>query len=209
MRTPAPLLDLRLFAHRPLAAASALNFVSRLSIFGALILIPLYYQQVRGHSALTAGMLLAPQSLGTMLALPYVGRLTDRIGARPVVLTGIAVTTLGALAYTQVAAHTHDLVLAAALLVWGVGIAAVAVPVSAAAYQGLPSTVIPSATSAITMVQTVGASVGAAVLAVILQDRAARPPGAMAAAFSDTFWWVLAFTALALIPALLLPMRRA
>ncbi|MFI9597477.1 MDR family MFS transporter [Nonomuraea sp. NPDC052265] len=205
----APLIDLRLFTHRALAAASVLNFMSRLSIFGALILIPLYYQQVRGHNALTAGMLLVPQSLGTMLALPYVGKLTDRIGARPVVLTGIAVTTLGALAYTQVTAHTPDLVLAASLLVWGIGIAAVAVPVSAAAYQGLPPTAIPGATSAITTIQTIGASVGATVLAAILQNRTAHHPGALGAAFADTFWWVLGATALALIPALLLPMRRA
>jgi EmrB/QacA subfamily drug resistance transporter len=211
LRTPATraLIDLRLFTHRALAAASALNFVSRLSIFGALILIPLYYQQVRGDSALTAGLLLAPQSLGTMLALPYVGRLTDRIGARPVVLTGIAVSTLAAIVYTQVTAHTNDLVLAASLLVWGIGIAAVAVPVAAAAYQGLPPTMIPTATSAITMVQTIGASVGAAVLAAILQNRTASHPGALAAAFADTFRWVLAFTALAVIPALLLPMRAA
>jgi MFS family permease len=154
-------------------------------------------------------MLMAPQSLGTMLALPYVGRLTDRIGARPVVLTGIAVTTLGAVAYTQVTSHTHVLVLAASLLVWGIGIAAVVVPVSAAAYQGLPPTTIPNATSAITMIQTVGASVGAAVLAAILQNRTANHPGALAAAFADTFWWVLGFTALTMIPALLLPMRPA
>ncbi|MEV8511820.1 MDR family MFS transporter [Dactylosporangium sp. NPDC051484] len=205
----APVLDLRLFTHRALAAASALNFVSRLSIFGALMLIPLYYQQVRGHDALTAGLLLAPQSLGTILALPYVGRLTDRIGARPVVLTGIAVTTVGAIAYTRVTSHTGDLVLAGALLVWGIGIAAVAVPVSAAAYQGLPLTMIPGATSAITMVQTVGASVGAAVLAAILQYRMAHHPGAPAAAYADTFWWVTGFTAFAAIPALLLPLRAA
>jgi EmrB/QacA subfamily drug resistance transporter len=204
-----PVIDPRLFRHRALAAASALNFVSRLSIFGALLLIPLYHQQVRGHNALTAGTLLVPQSVGTMLALPYVGKLTDRIGARPVVLTGIAVTTVGALAYTQVTEHTHDLVLAASLLIWGIGIAAVAVPVSAAAYQGLPPAMIPGATSALTMIQTVGASVGAAVLAAILQSRTAHHPGALAAAFADTFWWVLGFTALALIPALLLPMRPA
>jgi EmrB/QacA subfamily drug resistance transporter len=210
LRTPGtPLIDLRLFAHRALAAASALNFVSRLSIFGALILIPLYYQQVRGHDALTAGLLLAPQSLGTMLALPYVGRLTDRVGARPVVLAGIAASTLGAIAYTQVTANPNDLLLAASLLVWGMGIAAVAVPVSAAAYQGLPPAAIPSATSAITMVQTIGASVGAAVLTAILQNRATQHPGALAAAFADTFWWVLAGTALAMIPALLLPIRQA
>jgi EmrB/QacA subfamily drug resistance transporter len=207
LRTSDAVIDCRLFTHRALAAASVLNFGSRLSIFGALLLIPLYYQQVRGHTALTAGVLLAPQSLGTLLALPVVGRLTDRMGARPVVLTGIAVTTLGAFAYTQVTAQTSDLVLVASLLVWGVGIAAVAVPVAAAAYHGLPAAMIPSATSAITLVQTVGAAVGAAVLAAILQNRAAHQPGAPAAAFADTFWWVLGFTALTVIPALLLPLR--
>lgn len=206
LRTPGdPVIDIRLFRHRALAAASALNFVSRLSIFGATILIPLYYQQVRGHDALTAGLLLAPQSLGTMLALPYAGKLTDRIGARPVVLTGIAVTTASAVAYTQVTAHTPNLPLAAALLAWGAGIAAVAVPVAAAAYQGLPPAQIPAATSAITMVQTVGAAMGAAVLATILQSRTAANAGALAPAFADTFWWVLGFTALAVVPALLLP----
>jgi EmrB/QacA subfamily drug resistance transporter len=206
-RSDAPLIDVRLLKHRALAAASALNFMSRLSIFGASMLIPLYYQQVRGQDALAAGLLMAPQSLGTMLALPYVGKLTDRIGARPVVLTGIALTTVSAVVYTQVTAHTQAVLLAAAMLVWGMGVAAVAVPVSAAAYQGLPPAEIPNATSAITTIQTIGAAVGAAVLSAILQGRAAHHPGA--SAFAGTFWWVLGFTAVALIPALLLPLRAA
>jgi hypothetical protein len=66
---------------------------------------------------------------------------------------------------------------------------------------------IPSATSAITMIQTVGASVGAATLAAILQSRTAHHAGTPAAAFADTFWWVLGVTALALVPALFLPTR--
>jgi EmrB/QacA subfamily drug resistance transporter len=207
-RTTDPLLDPRLFTHRPFTAASTLNFLSRLSIFGVMILMPLYYQQVRGHGALTAGLLLAPQSLGTMLALPYVGRLTDRVGARPVVLAGIAVSVASTLVFTQVGAHTSGILLGGALLVWGMGVAAVAVPVSAAAYEGLPPTRIPGATSAITTVQTIGASAGAALLAAILQGRFTHHRGAPAAAFADTFWWVLGFTALTLVPAMLLPLRR-
>ncbi len=208
-RDGAPLLDLRVFAHRSFTAASTLNFLSRLSIFGVMILMPLYFQRVRGHSALTTGLLLAPQSLGTMLALPYVGRLTDRIGARPVVLAGIAVSTLATLTFTQVDAHTGGVLLGVALLVWGMGVAAVAVPVAAAAYDGLAPARIPGATSTITTVQTVGASVGAALLVAILQSRLTHHGDAPAAAFADTFWWVLGFTALTLVPALFLPLRRA
>ena len=207
-RTVTPLLELRLFAHRPFAAASALNFLSRLSIFGVMILMPLYYQQVRGYSALTAGLLLAPQSLGTMLALPYVGRLTDRIGARLVVLAGITITMLGALAYTRVGTHPNDLIAGISLLVWGMGIAAVAVPVAAVACHGLPPTAIPNATSTIMTVQTLGAAAGAAALTTILQSRTTHHSGAPATAFADTFWWVLAAILLTLIPALLLPLQR-
>jgi MFS family permease len=143
---------------------------------------------------------MAPQSVGTMLALPVVGRLTDRLGARPVVLTGIGVSTVAALGYTRVSATTPFWVLAVSLLVWGIGVAAVAVPVSAAAYHGLPPAEIPNATGAITMVQTVGASAGAALLSAILLSR-----GGGAAAFAYTFWWVLIFGLLALGPALMLP----
>ncbi|MCW3839995.1 DHA2 family efflux MFS transporter permease subunit [Micromonospora yasonensis] len=204
-----PVLDLRLFTSRAFAAASALNFLSRMSIFGAMILLPLYYQQVRGESALSAGLLLAPQSVGTMLGLLFVGKLTDRIGARPVVLVGLTVAVAGTAAYTQVRPDSDPVLLAVALLVWGIGIAAATVPVMAAAYQGLAPGLIPRATSAITTIQTVGASFGAAVLVVILQRRltgaADGGAAARAAAYGHTFWWTLAFTTLAFVPALLLP----
>ena len=67
-----------------------------------MLLLPLYYQQARGQSALDAGLLLAPQGLGMMVALPIVGRLTDRIGPRPIVLAGMALATLGTIPYAQV-----------------------------------------------------------------------------------------------------------
>ena len=74
-----------------------------------------YYQQIRGYAALAAGLLMAPRSLGTMIALPVAGKPTDRLGARPVVLTGIGVSALVALFSTQVGATTPLPVLAAKL----------------------------------------------------------------------------------------------
>jgi len=208
LRSTMPLLDLRLFHHRGVSVATVLNFLSRFSVFGAMLLVPLYLQQVRGHSALEAGLLLAPQSLGTALALPLVGRLIDRVGARPVALAGVGITVVATAAFTQVTATSSFVVLAIAFLVWGMGIAASTVPVSVAAYHGLDPADIPGATSLVTTVTTIGASAGAAVVTSILQSHLGNHPADPAAAFADTFWWVLAFTAVTLLPAMMLPVRR-
>jgi EmrB/QacA subfamily drug resistance transporter len=207
-----PLIDLRLFRTRTFAVSSAVVFLSGLALFGAIILLPLYHQQVRGTSALRAGLLLAPQGAGMALALVIAGRLTDRIGPRPIVLTGLTLAAAGTLAYTQVAADTSQLLLAAALVITGAGMGATIVPVLAAPYRGLPAAAIPRATSAIRIFQQLGGAFGGAVLAVVLErqiaDHIFTGPG-VAAAFGATFWWVLAFIAVAALPALLLPGARS
>jgi EmrB/QacA subfamily drug resistance transporter len=205
-----PLIDLRLFRVRSFTAAAGLMFLGGLSIFGAMLLLPLYYQQARGQSALDAGLLLAPQGLGMMIALPIVGRLTDRIGPRPIVLVGMALATLGTIPYAQVGADTSEVALGAWLVVRGAGLGAIFVPAMAASYYGLRIDEYPRATSAVRSFQQVGASFGTAVLAVILQHQSRGAVGAagLADAFGHTFWWAVGFTALAFIPALLLPSVR-
>jgi EmrB/QacA subfamily drug resistance transporter len=207
-----PIIDLHLFRARAFTASSGLMFVGGLSIFGGLLLLPLYYQQARGQSALDAGLLLAPQGLGMMIALPIVGRLTDRIGPRPIVLVGMVLATLGTLPYAEVGAHTSEVALGAWLMVRGAGLGAVFVPAMTAVYYGLRNEEYPRATSAVRIFQQVGASFGTAVLAVILQhqvsDHGAGGPAGLATAFGHTFWWALGFTALAFVPALLLPGTR-
>jgi EmrB/QacA subfamily drug resistance transporter len=207
-----PLIDLRLFRERSFTASAGLMFLAGLSLFGALLLLPLYYQQARDLSALDAGLLLAPQGLGMMIALPIVGRLTDRIGPRPIVLVGLALATLGTIPYALVGPHTSEVALGAALVIRGAGLGAMFVPALTAAYRDLPNEAIPRATAAVRIVQQVGASFGTAVLAVILQHQIAGQAGAgaagLATAFGHTFWWAVGFTALAVISALLLPGAR-
>jgi EmrB/QacA subfamily drug resistance transporter len=100
LRRSGPLIDLRVFASRSFSASSALLFLSGLALFGPMLLLPLYYQQVRGQTVVAAGLLLAPQGLGSLLARGA-GGLTDRIGPRPVVLGGIALTALGTIPFTM------------------------------------------------------------------------------------------------------------
>jgi EmrB/QacA subfamily drug resistance transporter len=204
-----PLVDLRLFKVRSFSASTASIFLSGFGVYGALLLLPLYYQQVRGQSALYAGLLLAPQGLGMLLTRSKAGTLTDRIGARPVALAGVLLTMAGTVAYTQVGVHTSEILLGLSLVVRGAGLGAVTIPVMAAAYLGLRPGQVPHASSVIRIAQQVGGSFGTAILAMILstQLRTYHAAGlaGQATAFGTAFWWSLGFTAIAIIPALALP----
>jgi MFS family permease len=210
-RVVAPIIDLGLFRSRSFTGSAALMFLFGLSLYGALLLLPLYYQEVRGASALAAGLLLAPQGVGTLLPRLVVGRLTDRLGPRPVVIAGTIVAALGTLPFALAGAHTSEVLLSAALVVRGAGLGAATIAVMAGAYEGLRPDEVPDASSATRIMQQVGGAFGASVLAVILQRlataHAAAGQAGLASAFGGAFWWCLGFTAVSLAPALLLSGR--
>jgi EmrB/QacA subfamily drug resistance transporter len=206
-----PLIDVRLFTDRAFAVANVLMFLFGMSVFGAMFLLPLYYQQVRGASAFSAGLMLAPQFAGMIIGVLLSGRAVDRLGSRPVVLAGMAIGVLGTIPYTQVGPHTDHILLGAALIVRGAGLGAASVAVMTAAYQGLQRDAMPRATSALNVVQRVGSPFGAALVAMMLQrgiNGSKISPATLATAYGHAFWWPMGLAALAVVPALLLPSRR-
>jgi EmrB/QacA subfamily drug resistance transporter len=207
LRTSNPIVDLRLFRARGFATSSAIMFASGISLFGALLLLPLYYQQARGASPLEAGLLLAPQGLGTMLAMVVAARLSDRLPPRPIALVGMALVTLATVPYA-VWPNASEGLLSLAMVLRGAGLGAALVPVMTASYIGLPDSAIARATTGVRIFQQVGAALGTAVLAVILQH-SLRSGGSVADAFGATFWWTVGLTAVAFVPAALLPGRAA
>ena len=205
------LIDVSLLRRRGFGAAAAVNLLLMVALFGSLILIPLYYQQVRHEGAAAIGLLLAPQGLGAALALPVAGRLTDKFGARGVASAGMVLAALGMLAYTQVGPGTSYLYLSAALLVVGAGVGATVVPSMAAAFQALSRAETPRATSALNVIQRLGGAVGTALFAIVLSRQTGAGAGgadALAGAFGTTFWVAAGLIAVAVVPALLLPRAR-
>jgi EmrB/QacA subfamily drug resistance transporter len=212
VRDSEPLIDVRLFAKRSFGAPGALVLLFSMAMLGVQLLMPLYYQQARHESALAAGLLLAPSGLGMAVALVVSGRLSDRIAPRPIILTGLALSALSTLLYTQLDEHTSLLLLSGTLVLNGAGIGAALVPSLAAPYRGLAPTQIPKATSTIRILQQLGGALGVAILAVVLQGQLsdqAHHAGNVALAYGHVFWWALGFIALAAIPALLLPGSRS
>jgi EmrB/QacA subfamily drug resistance transporter len=226
LRDRQPLIDLRLFKNRTVSAGASTSFLFATAFFGAMLLLPLYYQTVRGESALTAGLLLAPQGLGAAIMMPIAGKIVDSRGPGKVVLAGLGLIIAGMVVLTRVGATTSYVVLGLTLFVLGLGMGATMMPAMTAALQTLARPAVPRATSALNIIQRVGGSLGTALLAVVLQheltDRipstagrgldavhgaAGQATATLAGAFGSTFWWAVALCALAVVPALFLPRR--
>ncbi len=201
------LLDLHLYRRAAYAAASLVMFFLGAALFGATILLPLYYQNVRHESVIDTGLLLAPQGIGMALVMPMVGRLTDRIGGGPLALGGVLLTMLAGIPLGLIGADTSILWLSLVTAVRGVGIGFAFMPSFVAAFAALERRQLPDAAPQLNMLMRVGASIGVAVLAVVLERAiigAGRAPSdaALAGAYGTAFWWSLALSAAAIGPCL-------
>lgn len=210
-RADGGLVDVRLFRNRPLASSSALLFLSGASLYGAMLLLPLYFQEVRGTDALGAGLLLVPQGIGTLFSRAAAGRFTDRFGARWVSMAGFAIVGVATVPFAFTTATTNEWILMVALLVRGFGLGAVTIPLMAVAFVGLERPEVPHASILTRIASQLGGSFGVALLAVILQGAAvgAHSLDGIADAFDQAFWWAIGFTVLAIGLSLFLPGRPA
>ena len=209
LRTKAsPLMDLRLMRNRVVGAAMTNGLLLGVGLFGTMFLLPFYFQQARGASALHTGLYLAPQGLGAALASLVAGRVNERMGARALVFGGTLITTLATIPFLLLTADTSIGALEAALVARGVGMGLVLASLFAAAYAPLERSAIPRAATLFNILNRVGGSLGTAVLAVALQRGIADgdlSPSHLAHAYNTAFAWALGLSALALLPAVLLP----
>jgi MFS family permease len=167
-RSPNPLIDLRTFAHTRAGAAAGTFLLFAISVFGTMLLVPLYYQTVRHASALQAGLLLAPGGFGAMLMMPLAGRLTDSYGPTWLPATGLPLVAIGLIPFAFVGPHTSYVLLSCGNFVQGLGMGLSMMPNMTAAMQAVPPAAIARTSTAMNIIRQAGASIGTAVLSVIL-----------------------------------------
>ena len=175
-RSTAPLVDLRLLRHRPLAAGLGVLAAFGAGYFGSITVLPLVVQGVRGDPAALAGALTVPQAVAVGGTVQVATRLVDRIAPRRIVLTGVTLGLAGAAALfvaTVTDAPYPVLVGAAGLL--GVGSGATILPMMTAALRDLDGADLPAGTTLLALVQQLAAAIGAAVVATTLTVLLAGP----------------------------------
>jgi len=204
--TSAPLVNVRLLKVRSVSMSSAALFLAGACLYGAMFLLPLYYQELRGSSVLGAALTLIPQGVGSLLTRTVTGKLVDKIGARVVAVTGFALTALATVPFALAGAGTNEWWLGAVLLVRGLGLGIVLIPVMTVAFVDIDEADLPDASMITRISQQVGGSFGVAISAVVLESAVASGH-TLTHAFGQAFWWVAGFTGVAALAALLLPGR--
>jgi len=206
LRTVRPLLDVRLYRRPTFSSASIAMFCLGAALFGGMILLPLYWQDIRHQSVLDTGLLTAPQGLGAALMMPLAGRLTDRFGGGPLALLGVVLTTVMTIPFGFVGTHSSIVWLSMAMFLRGVGIGSAFMPAMTAAFASLERSELSDATPQLNVLNRVGGSLGTAVLAVVLQRALTGAHGlaAQAGAYGIAFWASAGLTALAIVPCIVL-----
>jgi EmrB/QacA subfamily drug resistance transporter len=230
-----PLLDLRLFKNRNLTVSIITMFLFAAAFFGGLLLVPTYFQEVRGESTLHAGLLVAPQGLGAMITMPIAGSQVDKRPIGKIVPFGLIGILIGMFGLTQLTATTPYPQIIAFLFVMGLGMGATMMPLFTSALKTLKAHEVARGSTLLNITQQVSSSCGVALMSVLLTNHLnssqyAKPAIATlhipsladkiphaaivkgledaANAFADTYWvaWVLVL--LTLIPVAFLPRKQ-
>jgi EmrB/QacA subfamily drug resistance transporter len=206
-RAHAPLVPMGLFRGQAFATGNVTTFLMSGATFSAAFLITQEFQFARGYSPMSTGLRLLPFFATPMLVSPLAGAISDRIGRRPIMVTGLALQALG---FAWVAARgslrTGWVELVIALLVAGVGVSMALPTVPTAVLDAVPATYLGKASGINYMAQRFGTvfavAIGSAVFSAYghLGD-----PAAVTAGFRPALWSTVAFAVLAVAAALAIP----
>ena len=166
--TEKPLTDLRIFRNRNFAIGCALIFLFGGCIYGAVTILPLFYQNLMGYSATASGFAVAPRGIGAILAMPLVGFLVAKIDTRILVTFGFTVFGICSLTWAnlnlQISPHTLDV----PIIISGFALGFVFVPLSTISLGGLKPAEVGNGSGLFNLLRNVGGSVGISVVNTIL-----------------------------------------
>ncbi len=168
LRAPAPMLPMHFFRSRGFAATNALSLAMFFGVFGSIFLLAQFFQTVQGYSPLQAGLRTLPWTGMPMIVAPIAGMLSDRIGSRPLMATGLALQAIGiswlaAIASPQVP-YSH---LVPPFVLAGVGMALVFAPAANAVLGSVRPEAAGQASGATNAIRELGGVLGVAVLAAV------------------------------------------
>jgi EmrB/QacA subfamily drug resistance transporter len=206
-RAPVPMVPMGLFRSRAFAVGTVTTFFMSGATFAAAFLITQEFQSARGYSPISTGLRLLPFFGTPMVISPFAGAISDRVGRRPIMVTGLALQALG---FAWVAARgslrTGWVELVVALLVAGIGISMALPTVPIAVLNAVPTTQLGTASGINYMAQRFGTVFAIAIGSAVFSAHGhLGSPAAVTAGFRPALWSSVVFAVLGAVAALAIP----
>jgi DHA2 family multidrug resistance protein len=166
------LVNLRVFKDRNFAVGCLLIFLFGIGIYSTVTVLPLFYQELLGYTAFTAGLVVAPRGLGAICGMPVIGFLSNRVDPRWLLTFGFFVFGLTTLYFGNVTLDLSPTTLLVPILITGFALSFVFVPISTAAYGTLKNEQIGNAAGLFNLLRNVGGSIGISIAQTLLTRRA-------------------------------------
>ncbi|PWK15020.1 DHA2 family efflux MFS transporter permease subunit [Tumebacillus permanentifrigoris] len=166
-----PLLDLRAFKYSMFSLTTLINIVVTMAMYADMMLLPLYLQNIRGYTALEAGLFLFPGALIMGLLMPVTGKLFDRFGAKWLSIVGMVIiigTTIGFVDLTDSTSYNYLLLLSTGRRI---GMALLLMPLQTAGLNQLPQRLNAHGTAISNTIRQVAGAVGTSLLVTVMSDR--------------------------------------
>lgn len=168
LRMKAPMLNLEVLKFPTFTLTTVINMVVMLSLYGGMILLPIYLQNLRGFSALDSGLLLLPGSLIMGLLGPFAGKLLDTIGLKPLAIFGIAVMTYATWELTKLNMDTPYMTIMGIYVLRSFGMAFIIMPMVTAAINALPGRLASHGNAFLNTMRQLAGSIGTAILVTVM-----------------------------------------
>lgn len=166
-----PMLDFRVYKFPMFALSSAISITLNMAMFSAMMLMPIYLQNIRGISPLDSGLLMLPGALAMAVMSPITGKIFDKYGAKVLSIIGLVIVIVTTYFFSQLTDVTEYRTLMTMYTVRMFGIAMVMMPVMTNGLNQLPARYTPHGTAMNSTIQQVSGAIGGALLVTIMSTR--------------------------------------
>ncbi|WEK54131.1 MAG: DHA2 family efflux MFS transporter permease subunit [Candidatus Cohnella colombiensis] len=166
-----PLLHLRVFQNKTFSLSVIIGMVVMICNAGTQLLIPLYMQTARGYTALESGLMILPGAIVMGIMSPITGRIFDKIGLRPLAITGLSIAAVTAFLFSNITESTSYTYMVVVYAVLMFGISMIIMPIMTVGINQLKTEMIPHGTAVNNTLRTVAASIGMAILITIMSNK--------------------------------------
>ncbi len=170
-----PILEFRVFTYKVYTLTTIIGMIVFTMLIAAETILPIYMQLMAGFTAFESGLMILPGAMIMGILSPFIGKIFDAIGARWLLIIGLAIVSVTTVFYTNLTEHTSLMYLAVVFAIRMIGISMVMMPSTTAGLNVLPTRLIPHGTAMTNTMRQVAASIGTATLVTIMSLTAKDP----------------------------------